>query len=70
VLAAVYVLILILPFGRKFYALAVPGVLSWGAILCGSLIAVAGLVLTDNRFIPGWVLHRWGPRLSGSDTSP
>jgi len=59
VLGGLYVAVLVLPFGRHFYALALPGVLSWLAILGGSAIAITGLVLTDNRFIPGWVLVRW-----------
>jgi magnesium-transporting ATPase (P-type) len=64
VLAGLYVVVLLLPFGRHFYALAVPGPLSWLAIVSGSVIAIGGLVLTDNRFIPGWALHRWGTALS------
>jgi cation-transporting ATPase E len=59
VLGGLYVAVLVLPFGRHFYALALPGVLSWLAIIGGSTIAIAGLVLTDNRFIPGWALVRW-----------
>jgi magnesium-transporting ATPase (P-type) len=59
VLGAVYVLVLITPAVRHFYALAMPGPLSWLAAIAGSAIAIAGLVLTDNRFIPGWALHRW-----------
>jgi cation-transporting ATPase E len=58
-LGCVYAAVLILPFGRHFYALEVPGVLSWLAIIFGSALAIGGLVLTDNRFIPGWALHRW-----------
>ena len=52
-LGGVYAVVLILPFGRHFYALEVPGLLSWLAIICGSALAIGGLVLTDNRFIPG-----------------
>ena len=59
VLGGLYAVILILPFGRHFYALAVPGPLPWLAIIGGSALAICGLVLTDNRFIPGWALHRW-----------
>jgi len=59
VLGGLYALILVLPFGRHFYALAVPGPLPWLAIIGGSALAICGLVLTDNRFIPGWALHRW-----------
>jgi cation-transporting P-type ATPase E len=59
VLAGLYVAVLVLPFGRHFYALEVPGPLPWLAIAAGSALAIGGLVLTDNRFIPGWALHRW-----------
>ena len=69
-LGAIYVLVLVLPTGRRFYALAVPGPLPWLAIVGGSVIAIVGLVGTDNRFIPGWALHRWGARLSLSDPAP
>jgi hypothetical protein len=67
VLAGLYVAVLILPFGRHFYALAVPSPLSWLAIVAGSAIAILGLIGTDNRFIPGWALHRWGDRFAVSD---
>jgi len=69
-LGAVYALVLTVPFGRHFYALDVPGPLSWLAIVGGSTIAIGGLIGTDNRFIPGWALHRWGARLSASDAAP
>jgi hypothetical protein len=59
VLAAFYVLVLVLPAGRHFYALAIPGPLAWLAIVGGAVISVAGLVGTDDRFIPGWALHRF-----------
>jgi cation-transporting ATPase E len=59
VLGGLYALVLVLPFGRSFYALAVPGPLSWLAIVSGSVLAIGGLIGTDNRFIPGWALHRW-----------
>ena len=58
-LGGLYAVVLILPFGRHFYALSVPGPLSWLAIIGGSSLAIGGLILTDNRFIPGWALHRW-----------
>src|SRR5262249_38050706 len=70
VLGAIYVVVLILPFGRHFYALEMPGPLSWLAVICGSALAIGGLIGTDNRFIPGWALHRWGDGLSPSDPAP
>jgi P-type E1-E2 ATPase len=66
VLAAFYALVLILPSGRHFYALDVPGPLSWLAIAGGAALAVGGLVGTDDRFIPGWALHRWAALRSES----
>jgi cation-transporting P-type ATPase E len=59
VLGGLFALVLILPFGRRFYALAIPGPLAWIAVVGGSVLAIGGLILTDNRFIPGWALHRW-----------
>jgi magnesium-transporting ATPase (P-type) len=63
-LGGVYVVVLLVPFARHFYALAIPAPLSWLAILGGSALAIGGLIGTDNRFIPGWALHRWGDSLS------
>ena len=60
VLGGIYAVVLILPFGRHFYAVAVPGPLSWLAIIGGFVIAIVGLVLTDDRFVPGWALSRLG----------
>ena len=55
-LGGLYAVVLVLPFGRHFYELEVPHPLSWGAIVCGSALAIGGLIGTDDRFIPGWVL--------------
>ncbi len=60
VLAGIYVLVLVLPFGRRFYALAIPHPLAWIAIAGGSALAIVGLMLTDDRFVPGWALSRLG----------
>jgi magnesium-transporting ATPase (P-type) len=57
-LGGLYAVVLILPLGRRFYELEVPHPLSGGAIVCGSALAIGGLVGTDDRFIPGWVLAR------------
>ena len=51
--------VLIAPFARRFYALDVPTPLAWLAVVGGSVLAIGGLIGTDDRFIPGWILHRW-----------
>jgi magnesium-transporting ATPase (P-type) len=52
-LGGAYVAVLVLPSLRHFFALVVmsPGAIA--ASLIGSAIAIAGLVLTDERFLPG-----------------
>ena len=53
VLAAVYAAVLLVPFARDFFALAAP---SLGIVLIaagGCLVAIGGLVLTSDEFIPG-----------------
>lgn len=52
-LAAAYVLVLALPLMRQFFALAYPGAFGLLAALVGAAGAVAGLLLTDDRFLPG-----------------
>jgi P-type E1-E2 ATPase len=59
-LGGVYALVLIAPFARHFYALALPHPLAWLAIVGGAALAIGGLIGTDDRFIPGWALDRWG----------
>jgi P-type E1-E2 ATPase len=60
VLAGLYVVVLIVPFARHFYALAIPNPLAWLATAGGAVIAIVGLILTDDRFVPGWALSRLG----------
>jgi magnesium-transporting ATPase (P-type) len=62
VLGGLYALVLVIPFARNFYALAVPSPLAWLAIAGGSALAIGGLIGTDDRFIPGWVLARFAGR--------
>ena len=52
-LGGAYVGVLAVPSLRHFFALVVPGPAAIAASLIGSGIAVAGLVLTDERFLPG-----------------
>jgi P-type E1-E2 ATPase len=48
-----YALVIALPFARGFFALDVPGVGGWFVVVAGAALAVAGLWLTDDRFVPG-----------------
>jgi cation-transporting ATPase E len=54
VLLLIYVLVLGSSAGRDFFELAVPSFLDVVAILLGAAIAIAGLVFTDERFVPEW----------------
>jgi cation-transporting ATPase E len=51
-LLAVYVLVLAGGWTRDFFELAVPGAWEIVAILGGAGLAIGGLVLTDQRFVP------------------
>jgi cation-transporting ATPase E len=51
-LLTAYVVILLMPFARHFFALAAPGPAVLLPALAGATIAVAGLAAVDNRFIP------------------
>jgi cation-transporting P-type ATPase E len=48
-----YVLVLMLPWLREFFALSQPTMGIVGIALAGSAIAIAGLAVTDDRFVPG-----------------
>ena len=48
-----YVLVLCVPFARDFFALAAPSIEIVAPALAGSALAVAGLAVLDDRFIPG-----------------
>jgi cation-transporting P-type ATPase E len=52
-LLGVYLLVLAIPSTRSFFALDVPGLGGWLIVILGAAIAIAGLWLTDDRFIPG-----------------
>ncbi len=51
-MAALYGVVLALPWARDFFALAVPGPAALATALVGAAIAVGGLALTDERFLP------------------
>ncbi len=48
-----YALVLAAPFARHFFALTVPGPGGIFVALAGAALAVTGLWLTDDRFVPG-----------------
>jgi len=52
-LLAAFVLVLLVPFSRDFFALAAPNIAIVLIAAAGSLVAIFGLVLTDDRFVPG-----------------
>ncbi len=52
-LAAAYAAVLAVPFARDFFALAYPGLAGLATAFVGAGGAVAGLLLTDERFAPG-----------------
>ncbi len=51
-LAGAYVFVLSLPFGRRFYELALLGPRVLVIAFAGSAIAIGGLVLVDPKFVP------------------
>jgi len=52
-LLAAYVAALAVPFARAFFALAVPGPPELAAALVGAALAIGGLAVLDDRFVPG-----------------
>jgi cation-transporting ATPase E len=52
-MGSLYVLVLVLPWVREFFALSHPTLGIVGITLAGSAIAIAGLAVTDDRFGPG-----------------
>ena len=50
-----YAFVLALPTLRHFFALTVPGAGGIAIALLGAALAVAGLWLTDDRFVPAVV---------------
>ncbi len=56
VLLAAYVVTLLVPATRDFFALASPGPAMLGPALVGAALAITGLAVIDDRFIPGRVV--------------
>lgn len=52
-LAGCYVLALSVPVSREFFALAAPGPVIVATALAGASLAVGGLVITADTFLPG-----------------
>ena len=48
-----YVLVLLVPFARDFFLLAPPAPAVIGPALAGAALAIGGLAVLDDRFIPG-----------------
>ncbi|MEQ9336725.1 MAG: HAD-IC family P-type ATPase, partial [Miltoncostaeaceae bacterium] len=59
-LFAMYLSILSWPAGREFFELAIPDLGIFTCSIIGAGLAVAGLMLSDERFIPGQSPHRPG----------
>jgi magnesium-transporting ATPase (P-type) len=53
VLLALYLIALAFPFSRSFFELDVPGPGGWLIVVFGAAVAMTGLWLTDERFLPG-----------------
>ena len=58
VLLALYIVVLALPGWRGFFELAAPDPAIIIVSLLGTALAVTGLVLTDERFLPAQLLRR------------
>ena len=52
-LAGCYVLVLSVPFAREFFALAAPDPVIFATALAGAALAVGGLAITSEAFLPG-----------------
>jgi cation-transporting ATPase E len=57
---ALYLVVVALPGTRGFFALTVPGAGGAFLALAGAALAIIGLWLTDDRFVPG-ALREWKP---------
>ena len=59
-LLAAYGVVLAVPFGRDFFELALPGPAGWLIVVAGAALAVLGLRLVSDRFVPGGEAGRSG----------
>ncbi len=66
-LIGLYAVILAVPGTRDFFELAVPGPAAWATVLCGTGLGIAGLWLTDERFVPGGEARVAGAEAPGHD---
>jgi len=48
-----YALVLLVPFARDFFSLAAPSIAIFAPALVGAAVAMAGLAVLDDRFVPG-----------------
>jgi len=62
-LAVLYAVVLAVPYARSFFALALPSPAMLAVAAAGTCIAIAGLWLSDDRFVP-WLTSE--PPLSGA----
>jgi cation-transporting ATPase E len=67
VLLACYLLVLLVPFAREFFSLASPGLTVLGPALVGAALAIGGLAVLDDRFIPGRSNPDAEPRVPAED---
>jgi magnesium-transporting ATPase (P-type) len=70
VLAGAYVALLVVPPARDFYELSAPSLLMVVTSVGGALLAITGLALTDDRFIPRAVLRRFSPAIPTRPEDP
>ena len=54
-LLALYLVVLSLPGWRDFFEVSTPDPAVVMCSILGSALAIGGLALTDERFLPGWV---------------
>ncbi len=52
-LAALYVVVLSIPFTREFFELAAPDPVIFATALAGASLAIGGLAITADKFLPG-----------------
>jgi uncharacterized membrane protein YraQ (UPF0718 family) len=48
-----YVVVLAVPWARSFFELGLPGGATVATALAGAALAIGGLAVVDDRFVPG-----------------